>query len=400
MARLIPFVLLFAAAGTVQAQDEQFKKAGVCSRCHVISVVEWGISRHAAASTGCVACHGASEGHVIDERNNVKPERIPRGAASASLCKSCHVAGCPKSKRTDQCTDCHHFHALLDPSKPAAAKDDRTDRIAAAWKDADRRVAEGERLAGLQQWAKARDEFLAALASRPSDARVRDRLAYCERRVNPVLQGFEAQDKELDKASGLPRRVRVAGLAIEMVLVPAGESDIGDPRFHDSTPVHTVGVEPFYLGKYEVTQSEWTTVMGTPATDAVGARKSAANISWDDAVQFVRRLNSRVPGEGFRLPTEAEWEHAARKTINLTDMRGGLWEWCSTLFRPYPYSANDGRESASAKGLRVLRGGGYLDTEDLLDPAFRHSERPSRRLPVNGLRLARSVPRIAAVGGN
>lgn len=82
MARLMLSLTLLLAAILAAAQDEHFKKAGACGRCHVISVVEWGISRHAAVTTDCVACHGTSEGHVIDERNNIKPERIPRGAAS------------------------------------------------------------------------------------------------------------------------------------------------------------------------------------------------------------------------------------------------------------------------------------------------------------------------------
>jgi formylglycine-generating enzyme required for sulfatase activity len=73
-------------------------------------------------------------------------------------------------------------------------------------------------------------------------------------------------------------------------------------------------------------------------------------------------------------------------------MQGNVWEWCSSLWRPYVYRAADGRESPTQPGLRVLRGGGFADSAALLDPALRHAERPDRRFRWNGLRLARSAP--------
>lgn len=76
------------------------------------------------------------------------------------------------------------------------------------------------------------------------------------------------------------------------------------------------------------------------------------------------------------------------------DMQGNVGEWCSSLSRPYLYRPDDGRESLKAPGLRVVRGGNYADSPALLDPAFRHTERPYRRLRFNGLRLARDVPSL------
>jgi formylglycine-generating enzyme required for sulfatase activity len=72
-------------------------------------------------------------------------------------------------------------------------------------------------------------------------------------------------------------------------------------------------------------------------------------------------------------------------------MLGNVWEWCSSASRPYPYDANDGRESADAPGMRILRGGGFADSADYLDPALRHSDRRDRRTRGNGMRLARGV---------
>ncbi len=118
MARLI-VVLLALLPLACSGQDEHFKLAGVCGRCHVISVVEWAMSKHRAVGTGCTECHGVSQGHVIDERNNIKPEKLPHGQAIAGFCNSCHQAGCPKSKQKVDCQKCHHVHALVDPNRPA-----------------------------------------------------------------------------------------------------------------------------------------------------------------------------------------------------------------------------------------------------------------------------------------
>ena len=433
MARMMAAAFLLAAAMVPAwpqaATDVQLKKAGVCARCHVISVVEWGISGHQKAGTDCIACHGPSLGHVRDERNNIKPDRLPRAAAIAGLCATCHAAGCPKSKRTDACQTCHHVHALLDPSKPPSSQDERLDQLTRSSQVAVRHVGEGQRLVKLEHWQQARGEFQAALKEEPGNQVAARLLKVCEHRLAPAMAGFEIAGKDWDAGTGLAREARVAELGIRMVLIPGGDADIGSERFAGAKPVHTVHVEAFYLGKYEVTRAEWKALMGTDPS----AQKSSADadrlpvdhVSWEDAQAFVSKLNQRVAGGGFRLPTEAEWEYAARAgepadaaslervawfnapaqasaphsvgslqpdKLGLFDMQGNVWEWCSSLYMPYPYDSSDGRESLSAAGLRVLRGGGFADTADLLDPAARHAERPQRRLRSNGLRIARTVP--------
>lgn len=419
MVRVTFFLLVLASALDAQTKaDLQFKEAGVCARCHVISVVEWGLSGHLKAGTNCVACHGASQGHVIDERNNVKPERLPRQAAIAGLCATCHASGCPKSKKTEGCQSCHHVHALVDPAKPPSGKDEGLAALTARWQSADRNRTEAEGLLKAGQWEQARAAFRRVLADKPGDLRAQEAIALCDRQLHPALPGFEPAGA-LDEPTGLPREVKVAGLNIQMVLVPGGDVELGSDMFAVAKPIHSVHIAPFYLAKFEMSQSEWKSLTGDNPSAKKDDRLPVEQISWRDVQEMLRKLNAAVPGGGFRLPTEAEWEYAARAGGSVSDLRfgvtanggapravtegapnrfglynlqGNVWEWCSSLYAPYPYDESDGREDTQAAGLRVLRGGGFADGRDLLDPSMRHSERPDRKLRWNGVRIARTVP--------
>ncbi|HUQ93830.1 MAG TPA: SUMF1/EgtB/PvdO family nonheme iron enzyme [Bryobacteraceae bacterium] len=426
-------LVFLAAALAAQQQDSSFREAGVCSRCHVVQVIEWSASKHAGARTVCQNCHGPSQAHVANERNEVKPDRLPRGEREAAvLCASCHAAGCPKTGKSSGCLSCHHQHALSNPNdkqlrQTAVTEDPRRALFL-------RHMAEGERHATRKDWRAARDAFTAALGVSPSDRRAASRARMAERRLNPAMPGLEILGGEFDAESGLPLRVRVQAVGIEMLLVPGGEEDIGSERWSGSRPVHSVRGEPFYLGKYEVTQQEWSTLGMENPSQEKGARIPVHGISWNEAQKWISLLNARVAGGGFRLPAEAEWERAATTDRGSTetavgerawfrensvsdpagggfreaaayrpravglkrpnakgffDMQGNVAEWCSSLFRPYPYDARDGREALAGEGLRVIRGGAFVDSTEYLDPAFRHGERPDRRNPWTGLRLAR-----------
>jgi formylglycine-generating enzyme required for sulfatase activity len=423
MAFLIAAVIAVAVPLALQRGEvrEPFREAGVCGRCHVISVVEWGMSGHLRASTGCTACHGASLGHVQDERNNVKPDRLPKQAAIAGFCRDCHKDGCAKSGQTSGCQNCHHYHALVDPRKPVSATVTYITRESEShWREYSRLMEQGEKLAQAGQWQAALAAFEEARKHNAGDRRVGDKIRHCKRRLKPDLPGFDIIGQDFDPATGLARRVRVTEVAIQMVLVRGGEFEIGSERFAAAKPVHTVSVAPFYLGRFEITQAEWSKVMGANPSAHQGAFPNAGSlpveqVSWEDSQAFIRKLNQTIPGGSFRLPTEAEWEFAARtgesqsqgaaggqsprpagrggpNRLGLYDMLGNVWEWCSSLSRPYPFDATDGRESPNSAGLRILRGGGFADPFDLHDPALRHAERPDRRFRWNGLRLARDVP--------
>jgi formylglycine-generating enzyme required for sulfatase activity len=432
--------------GDQPSSRPEFKAAGVCARCHVVSVLEWGISKHVAAGTNCQKCHGPSQGHVANERNEIKPDHRPRDAQIARTCQRCHDAGCPKSLQTATCQKCHHVHALLDPAKQPKTQDEHLSRLLTRWQSFRKHMDDGEERIRQGQWPAARQSFQEALALVPGNHRASSRLAFCKRRINPALAGFTNVGDGFDPQTGLAREVTVSGLDIPMVLIPPGEFDLGADQLIDSRPVHTVAIEALYLGKFELTQAQWQALMGANPSLHQGkefadaAHMPVERVSWDDCQLLVKRLNERVAGGGFRLPNEAEWEYACRaggaaepelgqrawfrdnsrrkpatgpgdnssqspdvwaprrvglkkpNAWGLYDMQGNVSEWCSSLFRPYLYDARDGREALDASGLRVLRGGSFADAAEGLDPALRHSERSQRRYRWNGLRLARTVP--------
>ena len=431
-----------------KAVPAEFEQAGVCARCHVVSVLEWGLSGHVEEETNCRECHGPSKGHVANERNEVKPDRLPHGKAIAKqLCATCHETGCPETLEVESCQKCHHVHALIDPSKPPSAKDDRLAKLLTRWRRFRERMEEGEKRIAQENWRSARQAFREALELTPGHHLARARLEFCERRLDPTLPGFEIVGSEFDRATGLPLEIRVADLGTTMLLLPPGQFDLGSDALPDSRPVHTVGVDAFYLGQREVTQGEWKAIMGTnPSAHQGDAFPDADHlpverVSWQDCGEFLRKLNRKVPGGGFRLPTEAEWEYAARlgtpspgrdeigqyaryranslrapnpddgfRQIDayapgrvgtrradergFYDLQGNVGEWCSSLFSPYLYDASDGRESMAEPGMRIVRGGSFADSATSLDPTLRHAERPHRRLRWNGFRLARSVPSL------
>jgi formylglycine-generating enzyme required for sulfatase activity len=434
--RLIVLLLAALAAHAQNSTDpSRIREAGVCSRCHVAQVLEWSTSRHTKASVNCQNCHGPSSAHVANERNEVKPDRLPHAAAIAGLCQTCHAQGCPKTSRRDSCESCHHPHALFNPNQSKElqsvrfVEDTRLQQF-------ETRLRQGERFIAGADWARARTEFEAALRLYPNHLHAGSRLALTKRRLAPGLPGFETIGDRFDADTGLPLRVRVTGLPIEMVLIPGGDVDLGDDNLPASRPVHTASLEPFYLATTELTQSVWLLLEQTNPSTHPGGKLPVHNVSWADGQRWIERLNTRVAGGGFRMPCESEWEFAARSGTSegdlavrawfrenaassaasaaefrqmdayaprpvatfqpdrhgIYDLAGNVWEWCSTLLKPYPYDARDGRESRDATGLRVLRGGSFIDSADYLNPAFRHAERPDRRQMYNGVRLARTVP--------
>jgi formylglycine-generating enzyme required for sulfatase activity len=215
-----------------------------------------------------------------------------------------------------------------------------------------------------------------------------------------------------------------------MVTVPAGRVMLSDRRTGRKWPV-----EPgsFRLGVHPVTQARYADVTGLRPSSAHGDRLPVESVSWWDAVRFCNALSERegltpayhlrrdddgvewdTSSDGYRLPTEAEWEHACRagttgarygeldeiawhrgnsaermrevggrrpNSWGLYDMLGNVWEWCWDLYDPEVYGT-----------YRVLRGGGWFDERWSCRASVRRRSHPTLRIDDVGFRVARSLP--------
>lgn len=219
---------------------------------------------------------------------------------------------------------------------------------------------------------------------------------------------------------------------MELVYVPKGCFQMGD-TFDDGLinekPVHEVCVDGFYIGRYEVTQEEYSKITGSnPLKSKKGDRYPVETVSWDDAQAFIQNLNGKNGGN-YRLPTEAEWEYAARSggrkekysgadspdavswnksnssgsthqvgtkspnSFGLYDMTGNVWEWCQDWYDSsyYNNSPRNNPKGAQSGVFRVFRGGGWDDEPWLVRVAFRYGDSPDLSDSNVGFRLVLSV---------
>lgn len=207
-------------------------------------------------------------------------------------------------------------------------------------------------------------------------------------------------------------------------------------EYENEKPVHRVNVTSFAISKYEITQGQWRTLMGilpTPYNGADYANKDCDNcpvvkVSYDDVQEFIRRLNEKYPGKNYRLPTELEWEYAARggkysgnytyagsnklssvgwygrpkgathpigekepNELGIYDMSGNVLEWCSDWYDPEYYKttldAVDPKGPATGE-KKVARGGSYYDDDAVCRTVYRSRFTPKTRQWNLGFRLA------------
>ena len=223
-------------------------------------------------------------------------------------------------------------------------------------------------------------------------------------------------------------------LGMSFVLIPAGTFMMGTPsdepgRGNDELQ-HTVTIsKSFYLQTTEVTQGQWREIMGTNPSHFkdCGDDCPVEQVNWDDAQEFILRLNEREGADKYRLSTEAEWEYACRagsttrfcfgddetklaehawyhdnsgfrphpvgqKKSNawgLYDMHGNVWEWCEDWYGDYPSSPVTDPTGPSSGTARVFRGGGWRYYAGNCRSAFRFGSPPVDRGFDVGFRVAR-----------
>ena len=224
------------------------------------------------------------------------------------------------------------------------------------------------------------------------------------------------------------------GISIEMVKVEAGTfmmgatSEMKDP-YDWEKPVHQVTLtNDYYMGKYEVTQALWQAVMGNNPSHFKGENLPVETVNWNECQEFISKLNS-MTGRKFRLPTEAEWEYAARggkksrgyqysgsrkisdvawydedsgsnthpvgtkqaNELGIYDMAGNVCEWCQDWYGSYLSSSQTNPIGATSGSIRVDRGGCWYAFARFCRSSCRSYCVPVGRFGYIGLRLALSV---------
>lgn len=255
--------------------------------------------------------------------------------------------------------------------------------------------------------------------------------AACSRQPSGPAGGGQATSRETASplAAALPETVSSAGA--EMVLVSGGEFQMGDAEGVDTAPVHKVAVSSFYIDKHEVTQSIYEKLMGKNPSRRKGPENPVERVRWREAIAFcnarseaeglrpcynVKTGECDFSADGYRLPTEAEWEfacrggsedsyyfgndprqlkshawarpNAGRKThpvgqlrpngLGLFDMSGNVWEWCNDWYQVDYYGtspAADPRGPAEGE-KKVLRGGAFSSGPESCTSAARNCDEP------------------------
>ena len=227
---------------------------------------------------------------------------------------------------------------------------------------------------------------------------------------------------------------------IEMVFVQGGTFTMGctseqSDCYDREKPTHQVTLSDYYIGKYEVTQKQWKEIMGSYPSELYNTgcdECPVEKVSWNDVQEFIKKLNERT-GKKYRLPTEAEWEYAARggvssarykysgsnnindvawydgnyknskhgsqgtthpigtkkaNELGIYDMSGNVWEWCSDWYGAYSSSSQTNPTGAVNGSDRVLRGGSWGNGAQGCGVSFRRNGAPSYRGSSIGFRLA------------
>ena len=252
----------------------------------------------------------------------------------------------------------------------------------------------------------------------PAEAKFCPRCGY-------AIGGYVSNNNERNVVAMDKEVFTVNGVTFKMIAVQGGTYTMGATleqgldACYCEKPAHKETVSDFMIGETPVTQELWQAVMcANPSYFEGDMQRPVDSVSWDDCQTFIRKLN-QLTGQNFRLPSEAEWEYAARggnrskgykyagsnsvdavawyddnsgstthpvKTkqpneLGIYDMSGNVWEWCQDKWC-------DDYNSPRDSGFRVLRGGGWFINARLVRVSYRDGDTPGFRYNGDGLRLA------------
>ena len=263
------------------------------------------------------------------------------------------------------------------------------------------------------------------------------------KKPNPPKKQYSEEPRVSSSYTPEVRTYYANGVSFQMVEVRGGIFTMGATAeqrtaYYDEKPTHQVTLPSYYIGKTEVTQELWQAVMGSNPSNFTGTNLPVEKVSWDDCKTFIAKLIA-LTGTNFRLPTEAEWEFAARggnksrgykycgsntlsdvawyvdnsdnkthpvaaKTPNelgIYDMSGNVLEWCNDWYSSSYYTSESqtnptGPDSGSS---RVRRGGSWNYRENTCRVSYRGNTTPSFRYNYLGLRLCLSAEQSFTVNG-
>ena len=260
-----------------------------------------------------------------------------------------------------------------------------------------------------------------------------------EEEAKRKAQQEAAEAKRKEEEAKNSQIITVNGVSFKMKRVQGGSftmgctSEQGGDCDGDEKPSHQVTLSDYWIGETEVTQALWEAVMGSNPSSFKGDNRPVEKVSWDDCQEFIRKLNA-LTGKTFALPTEAQWEYAARggnksrhckyagsntigdvawyrencydkgssspdygthpvkgkqaNELGLYDMSGNVWEWCEDWYGSYSSSSQTNPTGPSSGSLRVYRGGSWYSYAGNCRVSYRYDFTPVNRFYYLGFRLS------------